>query len=112
MKCPVCIEEGQKSTVRDRGGMTTLMACQPFYDEEGRHHHHDRNTTTSDYSCSRGHSFAVSKQGSCWCGWNKDQVPHVQVAADRVITDPEVLKAMTSAPSEFSISGTKHGCGE
>jgi hypothetical protein len=130
MKCPVCIQEGQKSTLRDRGGTRTLMACWPFYDEEGRHHHHDYNTSTYGYTCSRGHEFSVARKGTCWCGWNKDTLPSVSVykgledprseeEKDRkghgvVITDPEVLKAMTAGEgSEFSILGTgpRHGCG-
>lgn len=122
MKCPVCIEENQKSTVRDRGSARTLLACSPFYDEEGRSHHHDGNTTTTGYSCSRGHYFAVKSTGSCWCGWNKDQTPRVSVqtlpprgsievrGSERILTDSEVLKAMFAAPSEFSI--LRHGCGD
>jgi len=109
VKCPVCIEQGLKSLVNVGHGTTTLMHCQPYYDENGKHHHHDRNTSTSNFSCSNGHSFTVSRQGSCWCGWNKDQVPYVTVGDGRLITAPEVLKAMTSEASDFSI--LRHGCG-
>lgn len=107
MKCPVCIQEGKKSTLRDTGGTCTLASCAPFYDEEGKHHYHDHNTTTLNYSCSNGHSYTVSKRGSCWCGWNANQVPVVRTTDGRTIVDPEVLEAMTDSPSPYAIFGSR-----
>ena len=52
MICPECKKEGKKSIVYPGYGSTTLMYCQPFYDENGKYHHHDMNTTTTPYSCS------------------------------------------------------------
>lgn len=105
MKCPVCIQEGKKSRVSDKGSAATLISCPSYYDEDGKQHHHDRNTTTASYSCSNGHNFMVGRVGRpCWCGWNKDQVPTVtinELGLDRrfsprvVVGDPKVLKAMT-----------------
>jgi hypothetical protein len=85
------------------------MHCQPYYDEDGKHHHHDSNTSTYGYSCSNGHDFSVSRQGTCWCGWNKDQLPRVQLGHGSlsVVTDPEVLKAMAGEPTDFSILSGK-----
>ena len=112
MKCPICIQEGKKSTTQSHGGTSTLMSYQSFYDEEGKNHHHDRNTSSYSYSCSNGHSYTVNRQGSCWCGWNKDQRPMVTKSSGERITDPEVLKAMVGEPTDFSIlSGGRHGCG-
>ncbi len=69
MKCPECIKEGLKSSVCPGGSSTTLLCCPPFYDEDGKYHDHDRNWTTYDFTCSNGHIWAESSQGSCWCGW-------------------------------------------
>lgn len=72
MKCPECVKEGLKSTVHSHGGMTTLLYCAPYYDEEGNYHDHDWNTTTNSYECSNGHKFSTKHSGSCWCGWSAD----------------------------------------
>lgn len=73
MICPFCKEEGVKSRVYDHGGSVTLMACTPYYDEDGKHHHHDSNTRTHSFTCSNNHGWSEKSQGSCWCGWNKDK---------------------------------------
>jgi len=67
--CPTCREEGKKSYVYSVGATTTLMYCQPYYDEDGQYHHHDSNTTTYSYRCSNGHEWREKTSGSCWCGW-------------------------------------------
>ena len=69
MKCPECEKQDLKSRVYPGMGSSTLMYCQPFYDEEGKYHTHDSNTTTWQYSCSEGHEWRGSSSGSCWCGW-------------------------------------------
>lgn len=65
MKCPVCVKNGEKSTLHGGLGMSTLLYCPPFYDEEGIYHNHDSNTTTYDYRCSNGHEFIVSGRKAC-----------------------------------------------
>ena len=65
MKCPECVRDGERSIVTIGPGYSTLAYAAPFYDEEGRHHHHDPNVHTSEYSCSRGHSWAEVHRGSC-----------------------------------------------
>lgn len=73
--CPKCEAAGEKSTVRYRGGSTTLMACSPFYDEDGEYHSHDTNTVTTGYECSGGHWWSVKTRGSCpnpKCDWKQD----------------------------------------
>jgi hypothetical protein len=114
MKCPACVEEGEKSMVSGGFGTTTCAYYAPFYDEEGRSHHHAGNTSTAEYACSRGHQFTVSSSGSCWCGWNKDVLPKVYVRAPdggkgRFIEDAKVLAEamlLPSSPLAFSITGT------
>lgn len=69
MKCPTCVTEGEASRVYEGGSSSTAMYFAPFYDEEGRRHSHDGNRVTTQYRCSRGHSWASSRRGSCWCGW-------------------------------------------
>jgi hypothetical protein len=70
MKCPECVKEGRKSTVYPGSGMTTAMACSPYYDEEGVYHFHDRNYTTQNYSCSNGHRWDERSRSKCInCDW-------------------------------------------
>ena len=63
-RCPVCIEEGKKSTVIPGVWNTTLMYCgSGHYDENGQFHPPDDcNTSSATFTCSNGHSFGV-KQG-------------------------------------------------
>lgn len=65
MKCPTCVEQGERSTVTEGGGTTTLMGFSPFYDEDGVRHFHDGNTTTTSYRCSRGHSWSEKSKHRC-----------------------------------------------
>lgn len=65
MKCPRCVGEGKRSQVYAGGGFSTLVACQPFYDEDGIYHSHDLNTQTWNYSCSNGHRWTVSGTSKC-----------------------------------------------
>jgi len=69
MICLECKKKGLKSQVYPGVSSTTLLYCQPFYDEKGRYHDHDANTTTTEYSCSNGHKWVEKTTGSCWCGW-------------------------------------------
>lgn len=71
MKCPVCVEAGERSNVYVGMGTVTLAYYPPFYDEDGKLHTHDANTATTDYTCSNGHAFSVTSFGSCFtCGWS------------------------------------------
>ena len=67
--CPECQMQGELSTVMVGSGTRTLLASYPYWDEEGRYHFHDYNTSRYHYSCSRGHQWAETETGSCWCGW-------------------------------------------
>ena len=70
MKCPECVKLDQRSKVYANGpAFTTLVYCEPFYDEDGRHHHHDRNITTIGYRCSKAHEWTERTTPKCWCGW-------------------------------------------
>lgn len=62
--CPVCQENGEKSTIQSLGSSSTLMGYVGRYDEEGNFHRHDRNRITSGYKCSNGHIFEIIKNGS------------------------------------------------
>lgn len=68
MRCPECVEAGQRSKVYVGLSTTTLMYAQPFYDEDGRWHHHDPNQTTTEYTCSNGHSWKETT-GPHQCAW-------------------------------------------
>ena len=57
MKCPTCVEEGQRSRVYPGPSMTTLMGVSRYYDEDGELVVDDPNITTTEYSCSNGHHW-------------------------------------------------------
>lgn len=67
MKCPTCVEEGNKSIVSVGGSITTAMASHQFYDENGKYHLHDPNTSSTQYRCSNGHDWTESSKNKCWC---------------------------------------------
>ena len=64
MKCPKCGELGLKSRVQSKGGTSTLLGTNGWYDEDGNYHYHDGNTTTTVFFCSEGHTFVIRKKGS------------------------------------------------
>ena len=64
MKCPECQKQGLKSKVYVGSSTTTLLAFQPYYDEEGNYHYDDPNTIYTSYSCSNGHSWTESSKFS------------------------------------------------
>lgn len=74
MQCLKCKEEGKESRVFvPTGSFSTEMAWQPFFDSEGHYHGHDPNTHTSEWSCSNGHLWIVSKLAECRnCDYGKD----------------------------------------
>jgi len=64
-KCPVCIENGETSTVTQEGSWATTAAyCgEGFYDEAGQFHHPEPcNTSSASFKCSNGHVFGVSEK--------------------------------------------------
>lgn len=65
MKCPKCVEEDEKSTVRSSGGFVTAMPVDSYYDEDGIYHSHDWNEHSSGYSCSRGHKWSKNYSVPC-----------------------------------------------
>ena len=65
MICPVCWWKGLRSRVYEHGGTTTLMYCQPYYDEEGTYHNHDSNTRRIGFSCSNGHTWVTVGHSGC-----------------------------------------------
>lgn len=66
VRCEKCLDEGERSTVNvPQSSITTLMPVHNFYDEDGIYHSHDRNTHGSEWSCSRGHRWAVIKKFGC-----------------------------------------------
>lgn len=71
MKCPKCIEEGEKSIVYPAPYFTsTLMFSQDYFDEDGERHSHDLNSQTGEYSCNRGHRWFETRYPKCrQCGW-------------------------------------------
>lgn len=70
MKCPECEKEGKVSKVYPRGGITTDLACSPFYDDEGVYHYHDCNVVRWSYSCSNGHRWTHNQKNKCQsCDW-------------------------------------------
>lgn len=80
MICPKCKEEEKKSTVYQGISTSTLIGYTSYYDEDGIYHSHDPNSSTTNYSCSNGHCFSVSKKNNCPnCNYGKDyEKIHIQ----------------------------------
>jgi hypothetical protein len=74
MTCPVCQTMAMTQTV----GSTTLLACFPFTDSEGREHLHDRNRVRTVYRCENEHQWVVTGKKPCWCGW-PDEEPTIYI---------------------------------
>lgn len=74
MICQQCKEQGLKSTIGMNGGCrgSTLMNCNPNYDEESVLHYHDYKTRIYYYKCSNGHNFEKIYYNYCLCGWTND----------------------------------------
>lgn len=72
MKCPFCIKEEKRSTIRIGTSISTALAWSPFYDEDGGLHHHNPNHTVTDYHCSNDHVWTESTKQKCWCGYNEE----------------------------------------
>jgi len=69
MKCPECVDTGQRSILSVRGSSTTLLGGgEPYWDEDGVWHMHDWNKHTSSYMCSNGHHILVIRRHSCPAG--------------------------------------------
>jgi hypothetical protein len=53
-----------------RSIVTTAMAVQQYYDEEGRLHRHDANSATTGGRCSEGHRYKQVLRRNCGvCDW-------------------------------------------
>lgn len=74
MKCPECVKEDKRSKVYPGGAFRTAMCIDHHYDENGKEHYHDPNCLTLSFSCSNGHSWAVSTYSKCNnCNYNEDR---------------------------------------
>lgn len=74
MICPKCKELGQKSTITGGIGMSTLLYCPPYYDEDGNYHSHDGNSHTREYTCSKGHRIVVNASNRCgFCDYGHEE---------------------------------------
>lgn len=67
-KCPLCLKAGGESRVYAGASTSTLMYSPPYYDEKGVFHQNDPNTHTTEYTCSKGHSFTVVNGVCTWLG--------------------------------------------
>ena len=59
MICVQCKQQDKRSKVYPGQSFTTLMAANPYYDEEGVYRSNDPNVTTVDYECSNLHRFRI-----------------------------------------------------
>ena len=74
MRCPECQKDEKKSKVYPQGMFSTLMNCEPYYDEEGVYHYHDINRHTRSYVCSEGHRWSSVLNNICpGCDWKSDK---------------------------------------
>ncbi len=65
MKCPQCVQNNEHSNVYPGAAMTTLLAYTKYYDDDGTYHDHDPNTISTQYDCSRGHSWMEKSKATC-----------------------------------------------
>lgn len=65
MRCPKCITENRRSTIRQVEVPQTHLPADKYYDEEGLAHSHDPNPTVIRYTCSNGHTWTVKSFTSC-----------------------------------------------
>jgi len=65
MKCAECNRNGDKSLVYPGMSVSTCMGWLPYFDESGDYHNHNPNSVSSEYSCSKGHKWAVSEAVPC-----------------------------------------------
>lgn len=72
MICTQCKNENRKSNVYPGNGISMLMFCDPYYDENGIYHFHDLNRHTQQYSCSNGHEWGEVSINKCACGWTSE----------------------------------------
>lgn len=79
MKCPVCAEAGERSKVFVLGSSSTMMACPPYYDEDGQYHTHNTNRVATQFRCSNRHMWTQHVPNTCACGWKQeiDTAPHI-----------------------------------
>ncbi len=66
--CPTCSDEDELSRVSVGATFVTLMAWQPYYDEQGDYHSHDPNQHTTSYHCTRGHDWSRDTKPRCPAG--------------------------------------------
>lgn len=68
MLCHECQKENEESIVTRGVTLSTLIHVSVHFDRKGGEHYHDPNTYTTDYTCSRGHSWkAATKMPRLCC---------------------------------------------
>jgi hypothetical protein len=97
MRCPVCVEKDQESTLHPGMSSTTCMAGSlGHYDKAGDWvEGYDPNVTTTPYRCSNGHSFVEESRGGKVIG--------------TTITNREDAKTPSDRPGEATFSITGNG---
>lgn len=69
MKCPACVEAGERSEVYPQGCGVTCMGWSPHYDEDGNYHTHNPNKAGGLFRCSNGHRFVGEWKPCGSCDW-------------------------------------------
>ena len=59
MICPQCEAAGERSRVYPGPVDVTLLAANPYYDEDGVYVSDDPNTRTQNFRCSTGHRWTA-----------------------------------------------------
>lgn len=65
MRCPKCITENRRSTVRRVELPATHVPVDAYYDEEGLAHVHDPNPRAVKQTCSNGHVWTTKWFVTC-----------------------------------------------
>jgi hypothetical protein len=74
MICEECKKAGIESTIRPEMTFSTLIGSSPYWDHKGVYHSHDLNISTTEYSCSNGHTWC-EKYHSRYpgCNWPEEE---------------------------------------
>ena len=113
MRCPICVERGERSTVTPGPFFEYAMGWTPYYDEDGEYHTHDPNRGQAYYNCSLNHTFALEYRPCQSCDWGREEPwqRDACLACGHVNHDGYKCSATIWTKTEWGGTGTGCRCG-
>ena len=65
VRCPECIQAGQRSKVYPQSYCTDRSHPTTYWDEDGVHHIHDKGVCEGSFGCSLGHTWTIMRRDKC-----------------------------------------------